>query len=399
MTGCGNTVHVSERQVLQLVMDSLRYWVTEMHVDGFRFDLAPALCRNDLRVDLRAPFLMAVHQDPVLREAKLIAEPWDATHDGYLVGSFPPPWCEWNDKFRDTVRDFWRGRADGVRDLASRLSGSSDLYADDDRLPFASVNFVTAHDGFTLRDLVSYDTKHNEANGDDNRDGTDDNRSWNCGVEGETDDPDILALRQRQAANLLGTLLLSTGVPMLTAGDERGRTQQGNNNPFCLDGPVSWISWDDPPGWMHLHELTRQLLALRAKHPALRQRYFFEGVPLHAGGRKDITWLQTNGEEMTEHTWADSGLRTLGLFLAGDAMRAHNSRGERMEDTSYVMWLHAGDAHVDVTLPRGWADHYVEVFRTDGPAVPDLLEPGKSVTLLDHTMALFEAVSASPTVG
>ena len=243
VTGCGNTVQVSVPQVLRLVMDSLRYWVTDMLVDGFRFDLAPALARSGPHIDLRAPFLTAIHQDPVLREVKLIAEPWDATPEGYLVGKFPPPWCEWNDRFRDAVRDFWRGQGGGVRDLALRFSGSSDLYADDGRQPSASVNFVTAHDGFTLRDLVTYDSKRNDANRDGNGDGTSHNRSWNCGVEGETDDEEILRLRRRQAANMLATLLLSTGVPMITSGDERGRTQGGNNNAFCQDNETSWLSW------------------------------------------------------------------------------------------------------------------------------------------------------------
>ena len=395
VTGCGDTVNVSQRQVLQLVMDSMRYWVTEMHVDGFRVDLASALCRNRNVIDLNAPFLTAVHQDPVLREVKLIAEPWDATASGYLVGKFPPPWCEWNDKFRDTVRDFWRGRAGGVRELASRLSGSSDLYADDDRLPFASINFITAHDGFTLRDLVTYDTKHNEANGEANRDGTDDNRSWNCGVEGETADPTVVALRHRQAANLLATLLLSTGVPMLTSGDERGRTQRGNNNAFCHDGPVSWVSWDQPDAWSHLHDMTRLLLRLRADHPVLRQRFFFAGQPLLDGGRKDISWLTPGGNEMGPHDWADSGARTLGVFLAGDALRGQDVEGEPMRDTSYVMWLHSGDEPVDVTLPKEWPGHYVEVFRTDSAVDPTPLEPATSVTLLDHTFALFEALTTT----
>ncbi|MDX6307487.1 MAG: isoamylase [Nocardioidaceae bacterium] len=395
VTGCGDTVNVSGRQVLQLVTDSMRYWVTEMHVDGFRVDLASAMCRHGNVIDLNAPFLTAVHQDPVLREVKLIAEPWDATSSGYLVGMFPPPWCEWNDKFRDTVRDFWRGRAGGVRELASRLSGSSDLYADDDRLPFASINFITAHDGFTLRDLVTYDTKHNEANGEGNRDGTDDNRSWNCGAEGETADPAVLALRHRQAANLLATLLLSTGVPMLTSGDERGRSQRGNNNAFCLDGPVSWVSWEQPEAWSHLHDMTRLLLRLRAEHPVLRQRFFFAGRPLLDGGRKDISWLTPGGNEMGPDDWADSGARTLGVFLAGDSLRGQDAEGEPMKDTSYVMWLHSGEEPVDVTLPKEWAGHYIEVFRTDSAADPAPLEPGASVSLLDHTFALYEAVTTT----
>ncbi|MDX6366578.1 MAG: isoamylase [Nocardioidaceae bacterium] len=415
VTGCGNTVNAAEPQVLQLVMDSLRYWVREMHVDGFRFDLAPALARGARGfVNLRAPFLTAVHQDPVLREVKLIAEPWDATDSGYLVGRFPSPWCEWNDKYRDGVRDFWRGRSGGVRELASRFSGSSDLYADDGRSPFSSINYVTAHDGFTLRDLVSYDEKHNLANGEDNRDGTSDNRSWNCGAEGETDDPSVRVLRSRQAANLLATLLLSTGVPMLTAGDERGRTQQGNNNAFCQDNEVSWLSWDDEPDWAHLCALTRKLLALRAAHPVLRQRYFFEGRPQHlspaaegaggvrrgggGGGGKDITWLTPAGVEMTDADWHDTATATLGIFLAGDQLRAVDRQGVRRRDTSYLIWLHAGDQPVDVRLPAEWADRYLDLVRTDSaePAMRPWA-PGSTVRLLDHTVALFEAIPHAPT--
>ncbi|HEY7042053.1 MAG TPA: glycogen debranching protein GlgX [Nocardioidaceae bacterium] len=402
VTGCGNTVNVSEPQVLQLVMDSLRYWVTEMHVDGFRFDLASALTRNGPNVDLHAPFLTAVHQDPVLRRVKLIAEPWDATSDGYLVGRFPPPWCEWNDKYRDAVRDFWRGHGGGVRDLASRLSGSSDLYADDGRLPFSTVNFVTAHDGFTLRDLVSYNRKHNEANGEQNTDGTDNHRSWNCGVEGETTDDTVIALRRRQSANLLATLLLSTGVPMITAGDERGRTQGGNNNAFCQDNPTSWFPWEGlDKDWLHLDRLTRLLLRLRADHPVLRQRHFFAGTPLGSNGRKDISWLRPDGSEMTVDDWQDPTRSTLGVFLAGDALRGVNAVGERTHDTSYVLWLHAGTAPVDVTLPKALADAYVTVLRTDQDldALDDLfdsgerLRAGSTVTLLDRTFALFEALT------
>jgi isoamylase len=405
VTGCGNTFNVSEPQVLQLVMDSLRYWVTEMHVDGFRFDLASALLRNGAQLDLRAPFLTAIHQDPVLRQVKLIAEPWDATGEGYLVGQFPPQWCEWNDKYRDTVRDFWRGRADGVRELASRLSGSSDLYADDGRLPFASVNFVTAHDGFTLRDLVSYNVKHNLANGQDNRDGMDDNRSWNAGVEGETDDPAVIAMRRRQTANLLATLLLSMGVPMIAAGNERGRTQQGNNNAFCHDSDLWWVSWDRQPQWEHLHELTRLLLRLRAEHPVLRQRFFFEGKPINGSDRKDITWLQPSGEEMNWDTWLDPDYTTLGVFVAGDQLRMFDERGQRRSDTSYVVWLHAGADPGEVLLPDCWADRYVEVLRTDrldnlsDPSARETLRPGTTVRLDHHTLALYEAVSGPDVSG
>jgi glycogen debranching enzyme GlgX len=400
VTGCGNTVNASDPQVLRLIMDSLRYWVTEMHVDGFRFDLAPALARNGPHVDLHAPFLTAVAQDPVLRGVKLIAEPWDATGEGYLVGRFPPEWCEWNDQYRDSVRDFWRGHGNGVRDLASRLSGSSDLYADDGRLPFASVNFVTAHDGFTLRDLVSYNAKHNEANGEGNRDGTDNHRSWNCGVEGETDDESVVALRRRQAANLLATLLLSTGVPMLTSGDERGRTQGGNNNAFCQDNETSWFPWENlDKNWQHLDRLTRLLLRLRAEHPVLRQRHFFAGTPTGHNGRKDITWVQGDGTEMTEEGWLDPTRSTLGAFLAGDAIRGADAVGERRQDTSYLLWLHAGGEPVDVVLPPGLAERYTLVMRTDGDldAIDQIFDEaateaaGTALTLLDRTFALYEA--------
>ena len=258
ITGCGNTVDADNPAALRLILDSLRYWVTEMHVDGFRFDLMSALTRTGQEIDMGGHLLTTIGQDPVLRHVKLIAEPWDASTDGYRVGEFPPPWVEWNDQYRDTMRDFWRSSSDGVRTVATRLAGSSDLYLDDGRSPYASINFITAHDGFTLRDLVSYEKKHNEANGENNRDGTDNNRSWNCGVEGETDDPEVLALRHRQAANLIATLCLSNGVPMITAGDERGRTQRGNNNPYCQDNEISWVDWRADDAWLDIFEITRE---------------------------------------------------------------------------------------------------------------------------------------------
>ncbi|MPZ61667.1 MAG: glycogen debranching protein GlgX [Propionibacteriales bacterium] len=390
-TGCGNTFDTTQPQGLTLVLDSLRYWVEEMHVDGFRFDLAPALARNGHLVDLRGPFLAAVGQDPVLRDVKLIAEPWDATADGYSLGSFPAAWCEWNDQYRDTLRDFWRGRPGTLRDLGNRLSGSSDLYADDGRLPYASINFICAHDGFTMRDLVTYDHKHNEANGEHNRDGTDNNRSWNCGVEGETDDPGVNALRQRQVANLMSSLLLSTGVPMLVAGDERGRTQRGNNNPFCQDNEISWLDWSDDAAWWDLHGLTRWLLRLRHEHPVLRQRHFFAGEPMRDGGRKDLTWVHPTGVEMTDEHWHDDRLLTVGVFLAGDAIRTRGHQGERITDISYLLWLHSGADDTTVTLPD-LPGKYDEVLCTarlheldTGPARDsgaEILLPARSVLLL-----------------
>ena len=365
VTGCGNTVAVGNPGARLLVLDSLRYWVDVMHVDGFRFDLTPALLRTEHGVDLQAPLLTEIEQDPVLSAVKLVAEPWDVTGEGYLVGRFPPPWREWNDRFRDGVRDFWRGRSDGVRDLAYRLSGSSDLYAVDGGAPSRSVNFLTAHDGFTLRDLVTYEHQHNEANGEHNRDGSSNNRSWNCGVEGETDDPAVLGLRRRQAANLLGTLLLSTGVPMLVAGDERGRTQRGNNNAYCQDGPLSWVSWSDDPGWEHLTGLTRRLLELRRRHPTLRQ---LNGDPV---------WIHPSGRAMEHADWFDPGLATLGMLRPGLGYG----------DPSFLAWLHAGADPALLTAPgeSGPVREWELLLDTSGDADPrsdGLLVPGRTLLLL-----------------
>jgi glycogen operon protein len=365
-TGCGNTLDTAHPPGLQLVLDSLRYWVRDMHVDGFRFDLAPTLARGARGVDMAGVFLTALHQDEYLRTTKLIAEPWDVGPEGYVVGEFPLLWTEWNDRFRDTVRDFWRGATPGVRDLAYRLSGSSDLYGDDGRSPYASVNFVTAHDGFTLRDLVSYERKHNEANREHNRDGTNDNRSWNHGVEGETDDSGIVALRRRQMGNLAATLLLSAGVPMITAGDEAGRTQHGSNNAYCQDNPTSWFDWDEAAKWSQLTDLVRLLLRTRREHPVFRQQHWFVGRPAVHGGRKDLAWFAPDGEEMTDAWWWDTTLQTLGMFLAGDALRSRGPRGERLHDDSFLLWLHAGWTALDVVLPNGsvWADRYEVVLDT-----------------------------------
>jgi isoamylase len=359
-TGCGNTLDVRQPHVLQLIMDSLRYWVTEMHVDGFRFDLASALARSFHDVDMLSAFLTTIQQDPVLSQVKLIAEPWDVGDGGYQVGEFPPLWTEWNDKYRNAVRDFWRGTAGGVRQLGYRLSGSSDLYRDDGRRPFASINYVTAHDGFTLRDLVSHDRKHNEANGEGNRDGTDDNRSWNCGIEGETEDADVRSLRLRQLRNLLATLLLSTGVPMLTAGDEMGRTQRGNNNAYCQDNELSWVDWDLDPEWQQLLTFTRRLLRIRRDHPVFRQRHFFDGRPLRPGGRKDLAWFGPDGIEMREAGWFDVQRHAVGMYLAGDGIRARGPHGEAIEDDSFLLLLN-GDSHeTRFLLPREpWATSYV----------------------------------------
>ncbi|HYH34963.1 MAG TPA: glycogen debranching protein GlgX [Nocardioides sp.] len=383
VTGCGNTVDTDNPGALRLILDSLRYWVTEMHVDGFRFDLASALARTGHDIDMRGAFLTTIGQDPVLQHVKLVAEPWDASMEGYRVGSFPPPWVEWNDRYRDTVRDFWRPGAGSVREVASRLAGSSDMYADDGRSPYASVNFVTAHDGFTLRDWTSYDRKHNEANGEDNRDGTDSNRSWNCGVEGETDDPAIVARRHRLAANMMATLCLSSGSPMITAGDERGRTQRGNNNAYVQDNEVSWVDWRPDDAWLDLYEVTKAALRLRREHPALRQRHHFVGSPTIEGGPKDLAWLHPSGREMTEREWYDDRLPVVGMFLSGSPLRSPGPRGEQQHDASFVLWFHSGEEPVEVVLPaEEWVRTGEVVLSTD-PGVPQgtVVEPGQSLDL------------------
>jgi glycogen operon protein len=395
-TGCGNTFDPRRPFPLQLITDSLRYWITEMHVDGFRFDLASALARSLHDVDKLSSFFDTIHQDPVIAQAKLIAEPWDVGAGGYQVGEFPPLWTEWNGKYRDTVRSFWAHGADGVRDLAFRLSGSSDLYGDDGRLPIASINFVTAHDGFTIRDLVSYEQKHNDANGEDNRDGTDDNRSYNCGVEGDPAPPEVAALRRRQARNLLATLLLSTGAPMLVAGDEMWRTQRGNNNPYVQDNEISWIDWTQDETGDDMLALTRRLLALRRQHPVLRQRAFFEGHPVAGGdGCKDLAWFHPAGRELDDDDWFDAGLRSIGMYLDGRGLRHRDSRGGTIMDDSFLLLLHSGDNDGVFTIPGPpWATGYERVIDTtevggepdaaaeDIPGGADVPMSARSVVLL-----------------
>ncbi|GAA0600631.1 glycogen debranching protein GlgX [Kribbella sandramycini] len=394
VTGTGNSVNTSHPQVRQLMMDSLRYWVEEMGVDGFRFDLAVTLVRNERHeVDLvDHPFLSEVAADPVLSTVKLISEPWDIGNFGYQVGNFGTPWSEWNGKFRDSVRDVWRNTSDGVKDLAYRLSGSSDLYGDDGRYPYASINFVTAHDGFTLRDLVSYDHKHNEANHEDNRDGTDDNRSWNCGVEGETADGEVVALRKRQMANLMSTLILSTGVPMLTMGDECGRTQGGNNNAYCQDNEISWFDWALPEQWADQLALTKKLIALRAAHPTLRQWHYFSGQPVVPGGRKDLSWIAPHGGEMTDADWHDGSLRTIGMFLAGDALRALDAEGNALTDSSFLLALNATPEVRNVVVPdASWAPGYEVVLDTSNSFVTEV-EAGATVPLPPRCLVLLRAL-------
>ncbi len=365
-TGCKNTFDPRLPFPLQLITDSLRYWLTEMHVDGFRFDLASALARSLHDVDKLSAFFDTIHQDPLISRAKLIAEPWDVGKGGYQVGEFPPLWTEWNGRYRDTVRSFWAHGSGGVRDLAYRLSGSSDLYADDGRSPFASINFVTAHDGFTLRDLVSYERKDNKANGEQNCDGTDDNRSYNCGVEGDPAPDAVVELRLRQARNLLVTLLLSTGVPMLLAGDERWRTQLGNNNAYVQDNETSWVCWDPSAAASDLTELTRRLIALRRASPVLRQRAFFAGRSVPGGdGCKDLAWFHPSGRELSDADWFSDSLRTLGMYLDGRGLRHRGPRGELIIDDSYLLLVHSGDDAVSFTLPSSpWASAYTTVVDT-----------------------------------
>jgi isoamylase len=370
-TGTGNSLNPVHPSVLRLIMDSLRYWVTECHVDGFRFDLASALAREFFDVDRLSSFFDIIHQDPVLSQVKLIAEPWDVGPGGYQVGNFPVLWSEWNGIYRDTMRDFWRGEAT-PGDFAERLSGSSDLYQADGRDPFASINFITAHDGFTLADLVSYNQKHNEANKEDNRDGTDDNRSWNCGVEGPTDDPEILALRARQQRNFLATLLLSQGTPMLLGGDERGRTQYGNNNAWCQDNEISWFEWKDSAGSDEVHEFTRRLIALRHAHPVFRRETFLVGSDeAYAGELPDAWWFRPDGRKMTKADWQE-GEPVLGLFLNGEAIPEPGPRGERIVDESFLVLFNASGEERTMTLPRArlGAAWELELSTADPAAAP-----------------------------
>ena len=351
-TGTGNSLNVGNPHALQLIMDSLRYWVLEMHVDGFRFDLAATLAREFYDVDRLATFFELVQQDPVVSQVKLIAEPWDVGPGGYQVGNFPPQWTEWNGKYRDTVRDFWRGEPQALGEFASRLTGSSDLYAHSGRWPVASINFVTAHDGFTLRDLVSYEQKHNEANGEDGRDGADDNRSMNFGVEGPTDDPQVNELRERMQRNFIATLLLSQGVPMLLHGDELGRTQGGNNNGYAQDNEITWIDWENVDA--SLIDFTSALARLRRDHPTFRRRRFFDGRPVRREEVEripDIVWLRPDGTQMQPEDW-DSGFgRSIGVFLNGNGIRERDRRGEPITDLHFLVLFNAGDEPVEFTLP------------------------------------------------
>ena len=425
-TGTGNSLLMRHPHVLQMIMDSLRYWVSEMHVDGFRFDLAAALARQFHEVDRLSAFFDMVQQDPVVSQVKLIAEPWDVGEGGYQVGNFPPLWTEWNGKYRDTVRDFWRGEHATLPEFASRLTGSSDLYLSDGRRPVASVNFVTAHDGFTLADLVSYNHKHNEANGEGGRDGSDDNRSWNCGAEGRTDDPAVTALRDRQKRNFLCTVLLSQGIPMLLAGDEMGRTQRGNNNAYCQDTDISWVHWppdhgppdhgpadhgpadhgppdgdgEAPEGYLgdqDLLDFVRTLIRLRADHPVFRRRRFFRGqeaVRGRAAARDepgDIAWFTPAGQEMTDDDWAVGFAKSLTVFLNGAAITEPDPRGDRIRDDSFLLLFNASELDLEFTVPpERYGQQWTKVLDTALPlsAVPDAaaVKPGDAVPILSRSM-------------
>jgi isoamylase len=366
-TGTGNTLNMMHPNVLQLLMDSLRYWVLDMHVDGFRFDLASALARELHDVDRLGSFFDLIQQDPVINRVKLIAEPWDVGEGGYQVGNFPPLWSEWNGKYRDSVRDFWRGTDQNLAEFGSRFTGSSDLYQGTARRPYASINFITAHDGFTLRDLVSYNEKHNEANGEDNRDGEDHNRSWNGGAEGPTDNPDVLRLRNRQMRNFLATLLLSQGVPMLCGGDELGRTQQGNNNAYCQDNEISWYDWEAAD--TSLLGFVRDLIKLRSQHPVFTRRRWFQGRPIRGNDVSDIGWFTPGGTEMSDQDWQAGFAKTLGVFLNGSAIRTMDERGKHVVDDSFYVMFNAHSEPVEFVLPESkWGEQWTIALDTNDSA-------------------------------
>ncbi|MBL1099954.1 glycogen debranching protein GlgX [Streptomyces coffeae] len=404
-TGTGNSLLMRSPHVLQLIMDSLRYWVTEMHVDGFRFDLAATLARQFHEVDRLSSFFDLVQQDPVVSQVKLIAEPWDVGEGGYQVGNFPPLWTEWNGKFRDTVRDLWRGEPRTLAEFASRLTGSSDLYQGDGRRPLASVNFVTCHDGFTLRDLVSYDKKHNEANEESNQDGESYNRSWNCGVEGETDDPEVRELRARQMRNFIATLMLSQGVPMLSHGDEFARTQGGNNNAYCQDNEVSWVTWpnrgkdggEEDRLALELLRFTRSLVWLRRDHPVFRRRRFFHGRPVEGTHDElsDIAWFTHEGEEMRQRDWQAAHAKSLTVFLNGNAISEPGVRGERITDDSFLLLFNPHHEPLEFTVPVGHGKSWQVIVDT---AEPEGVEPGSGakvaagdrLTLVDRSLMVLQ---------
>ena len=402
-TGTGNSLNVRNPWVLKLIMDSLRYWVTEMHVDGFRFDLAATLARELYDVDRLAAFFDIIHQDPVLSAVKLIAEPWDVGPGGYQVGNFPVGWSEWNGKYRDTVRDYWRGEDALLGDFAYRFTGSSDLYQSDGRQPYASINFVTAHDGFTLNDLVSYNEKHNEANGEENRDGESHNRSWNCGVEGPTDDPAVVALRERQKRNFLATLALSQGVPMILGGDEMGRTQNGNNNAYCQDNKLSWYDWSQRDDNIALLGFARRVMDLRLRHPVFRRRKWFQGRPIRGSEAADVYWFSPDGLEMTEADWNEGFAKSLGVFLNGDALPDPDERGGRIVDDSFLLMFNAHHELLGFTIPKEpWSDKWTVVIDTYHPAIEEGVHThraGEEVTVEARSLVVMRRIEPKPATG
>jgi isoamylase len=387
-TGTGNSLNARHPQVLKLIMDSLRYWVTEMHVDGFRFDLASTLARELHDVDRLSAFFDIIHQDPIISSVKLIAEPWDVGEGGYQVGKFPVLWTEWNGKYRDVIRRFWKGDEGVMAELGYRLTGSSDLYQQDGRKPYASVNFITAHDGFALNDLVSYDHKHNEVNGEDNKDGTDTNNSWNCGVEGPTDKPEILKLRERQKRNFLTCLLLSQGVPLICGGDEISRTQRGNNNAYCQDNEITWFDWKLDENKQQLLDFFRRLTAFRREHPTLQQRNFFQGRSIRGSSIKDIMWLRPDGKEMTDQDWSSSWIRCIGLFLSGDIPGEVDENGNPLMDSSLILVLNSHSEaipfKIPVFLPSGVWQLAIDTVNP---------QPGESRTFKNNEAILVESRS------
>ena len=398
-TGCGNTLNVMHPRVLQLIMDSLRYWVTEMHVDGFRFDLASTLAREAHAVSKLSGFFDIIHQDPILSRVKLIAEPWDVGEGGYQVGNFPVLWAEWNGKYRDSVRRYWKGDEGHAREIAHRLAGSPDLYQSTGKRPYASINFVTSHDGFPLNDLVSYNEKHNLANGEENRDGDSHNNSWNCGVEGPTDDPAINTLRARQRRNFLATLFLSQGVPMLTAGDEFGRTQNGNNNAYCQDNKLSWLCWKRDAASQRLLDFTARLIRLRRSHPIFRRPKFFQGRKIRGSEIKDIMWFSPQGREMTDEEWRFDYVRCLGMLLSGDTMDVRDAHGEPIRDETFLLLLNAHYEPLDFTLPGREDVHWELILDTEvekGFAENGcILHAGAGIELLDRSLCLLRLHTGS----
>ncbi|MFO7812761.1 MAG: glycogen debranching protein GlgX [Pelovirga sp.] len=393
-TGTGNSLNMRNPHVLQLLMDSLRYWVLEMHVDGFRFDLASTLARELHEVDKLSAFFDLIQQDPVVSQVKLIAEPWDVGEGGYQVGNFPPVWSEWNGRYRDCVRDYWPGREETLGKFAASFTGSSDLYENTSRLPYASINFITAHDGFTLKDLVSYDDKHNEANGEDNDDGTDDNRSWNCGTEGPTDDPQVHKLRTRQQRNFLATLLLSQGVPMILGGDEIGRTQQGNNNAYCQDNEISWYNWEETDE--ELLDFCARLIAFRHRHPVFRRRRWFQGREIHGTEVTDIAWFTPDGEQMEEENWDEGFGKSLGIYLNGAAIPNPNPKGEPVTDDNFYLIFNAHYKALEFALPGpDWGKSWTREFDTDNGWSEDkkTIEAKAQLKIKERSLAVFRDIS------